>query len=175
MGKAHETKGKTNMKNTDQNKEMILEQLKKVPIIEAACQKTDISRMTFYRWKKEDETFSKSVDEALASGRLLVNDLAENQLIGAVKDQNLSAVQYWLKHHHPDYANKLQVSHQMKDESLTLEQEEIVRKALSLASLPPAEEINTHLQENSNEQIPTNPEGTNRSNDQGSEDTNSNN
>lgn len=162
------------MKNTEQNKQLILEQLRKVPIVEAACQKTGISRMTFYRWKKEDEAFGKSVDEALSSGRLLVNDLAENQLIGAVKNQNLSAVQYWLKHHHPDYANKLQVSHQMKDESLTPEQEEIVRKALSLASLPQAEEININTSEKPNE-LPSNPTGTGQPNDQRPENSNSDN
>lgn len=161
------------MKNTDQNKELILEQLKKVPIIEAACQKTGISRMTFYRWKKEDEAFSKSVDEALASGRLLVNDLAENQLIGAVKDQNLGAVQYWLKHHHPDYANKVQVSHQIQDEVLTPEQEEIVRKALSLAAMSPEEDLNINAEKKDAIQS-TNSEGTNRHDDQGSEDPNKN-
>ena len=162
------------MKNTEQNKQLILEQLRKVPIVEAACQKTGISRMTFYRWKKEDEAFGRSVDEALQNGRLLVNDLAENQLIGAVKNQNLSAVQYWLKHHHPDYANKLQVSHQMKDESLTPEQEEVVRKALSLASLPQAEEININTSEKPNE-LPSNPTGSSQPNDQRPENSNSDN
>lgn len=164
------------MKNTEQNKELILEQLKKVPIIEAACQKTGISRMTFYRWKKEDEKFSQNIDEALQNGRLLVNDLAENQLIGAVKNQNLSAVQYWLKHHHPDYANKLQVSHQMKDESLTPEQEEIVRKTLSLAALPSSEEnANTYnINQQKDNVIPTNQPGAHQPNDQRPESSNSN-
>lgn len=162
------------MKNTHQNKELILEQLKKVPIIEAACQKTGISRMTFYRWKKEDEAFSKNVDEALANGRLLVNDLAENQLISSVKDQNLGAVQYWLKHHHPDYANKLQVSHQIQDETLTPEQEEIVRHALSLAAISPKEDLINNEKEN-NELPSTNPEGADRHNDPGQEDQNKDN
>lgn len=121
------------MKNTRVTKQLILDQLRKNPIIEAACQKAGISRMTFYRWKKRSRTFAKQADEALADGRLLVSDIAESQLISAVKDRNIPAIMYWLRHHHPSYANRLQIKHALDEEALTPEQEKLVRRALSLA------------------------------------------
>jgi hypothetical protein len=170
------------MKKSGKLKEIVLEQLRKTPIIEAACQKADISRMTFYRWKKEDQEFAKKVDEALLDGRLLVNDLAENQLIGAVKDRNLSAVQYWLRHHHPSYANKLQISHENQNDELTPEQEEIVRKALELAAASQTQIINekdNHDQSNhdpnNNDSAQSNSAGTSGNNDPGQESKDSDN
>ena len=47
-------------KNKIQN--IFLEELKKIPIILVACEKSGISRNSIYRWKKEDKDFSKSMD-----------------------------------------------------------------------------------------------------------------
>lgn len=126
------------MKKTEETKNLLLEQLRKTPIVEAACQKVGISRMTFYRWRQDDAEFKKKAEEAMNDGQLLVNDVAEGQLISAVRDRNLSAITYWLRHHHPSYANTLQVKHALQDEELTPEQEALVREALRLASLSKA-------------------------------------
>lgn len=125
------------MKKNNTTKTLILEHLKKIPILEVACQKANISRMTLFRWKKEDEQFAKNVEDALSDGILLINDLAENQLVSGIKDKNLSAVQYWLKYHHPNYKNKLEINGKIKADNgqLTPEQEESIKKALELASL----------------------------------------
>ncbi len=124
------------MKKSDQNKAMILEQLRKTPIVESACQKIGVSRMTFYRWKTDDKEFATKVDVAISEGRLLVNDFAELQLIGAVKDRNLTAILYWLKHHHASYKTRIEIEGQLNViEELSPEQKEMVRKALSLAKL----------------------------------------
>lgn len=123
------------MKKSDPLKKLILEQLYKSPIIEVACQKIGISRMTFYRWK-ENQDFSKAVDKAMLDGRLLVNDLAESQLIGAVKDRNFQAIAYWLKHHHPSYKTKIEIEGKINTiQEMTPEQKELVKKALTLANL----------------------------------------
>ncbi|NBV76554.1 hypothetical protein EBR66_00045 [bacterium] len=122
------------MKKTDQTKEALLEQLKKTPIVQIACEKLGISRWTFYRWKKEDAEFAKKVDEAIFDGRLLVNDLAESQLIGAVKDRNFAAIMYWLKHHHPSYRTKIQIEGELEIiEEMDSEQKKLVLRALELA------------------------------------------
>ena len=123
------------MKKTEQTKQLIIEQLRKTPIIEAACQKVEISRMTFYRWKGEDKEFAKKVDEAIFDGCLLVNDLAENQLISSVKNQNMQGIMYWLKHHHPSYATRVELSGRITHirEELSDEEKELVEKALRLA------------------------------------------
>lgn len=97
------------MKKADSAKETLLEQLRKTPIVQIACEKLGISRMTFYRWKKDDADFAKRVDEALLEGRMMVNDLAESQLIGAVKDRNIAAIIAWLKHNHPNYKARVEI------------------------------------------------------------------
>lgn len=124
---------------TDKNKQLLIEQLRKTPIIQIACEKTGIGRATFYRWKKDDENFSNQVYEALLDGNELVNDMAESQLMSAIRDKNLTAIIFWLKNHHQSYANKIEVTAKLKhdDEQLTPEQETLVMKALKLASVLP--------------------------------------
>lgn len=116
---------------------LLLEQLRKIPIVSIACEKSGIGRATYYRWKKEDPDFSKAADEALAEGTHLVNDMAESQLLTAIRDNNLGAVMYWLKHRNPNYNNKLEVTARIKQDSdtLTPEQEVAITEALKMASL----------------------------------------
>ena len=73
-------------------------------------------------------------------GSQLVNDLAEAQLISAIKDKNLTAIIFWLKSHHQAYATRVEVNAHLKSvpEELTAEQAEIVLQALQLARLTPA-------------------------------------
>lgn len=137
-----------------QTKVQIVEYLHKVPIIQVACEKSGLARATFYRWKKQDNEFAKRVDAAVLSGELLVNDMAESQLLSAIKDKNLTAIIFWLKHHHARYATRVEVTAQLRraPEELTPEQEAVVMKALELASLVPAqndsiEEVQTTKEE----------------------------
>ncbi|MEK7547046.1 MAG: hypothetical protein AAB536_02620 [Patescibacteria group bacterium] len=124
------------MKKTDQTKTILVDQLRKTPIVEAACQKVGISRMTFYRWRTDDAEFTKKVDDALLDGRLLVNDVAESQLISAVKDRNFPAIAYWLKHHHSSYKTKIEIDGAVNTtHELSLEQRALMRKAFKLAGI----------------------------------------
>lgn len=115
-------------------KELFVDQLKKTPIIQLVCEKLDIGRTSYYRWYKADEKFAEECDKALGEGKYLVNDMAESVIINAIKDRNLSATFFWLKHHHSTYANRLEVTTKNGDLSLTDEQKEIIRTSLSLAS-----------------------------------------
>lgn len=123
------------MKN-QKEKELLIEQLKKTPIIQICCERTNISRATYYRWRKEDQQFAKKADEALIKGILLVNDMAESQLMSAIREKNMTAIIYWLRHRHPSYANKVEISGRLthSDEELTPEQTALVKAALRLAS-----------------------------------------
>ena len=124
------------MKKTETLQGLLLEQLRKTPIVQIACEKLGIARATFYRWKMEDKAFAKEIDQAILDGCLLVNDLAESQLIGAVKDRNLSAVMYWLRHHHKDYRNKIEMEGTINTiQELSPEQEKLVKQALKLAQI----------------------------------------
>lgn len=152
-----------------QEKAMVLEQLRKTPIVQTVCEKLNISRNTYYRWRKEDKEFAKAADEALKEGSLLVNDLAENQLISAIKDKNITAIIYWLRHHHSDYRNRLEVTTHVKQDELTPEQEAVVREALRLASLSGEDITNTNNTQHDNPTI------NNGHNDEGQSSTSSNN
>ena len=121
----------------EKEKEILLGQLQKTPIVQLACEKTGISRSTFYRWRDADPEFAKAADEALHQGNLLMNDFAKSTLLSAIRDGNIMAAMQWLRHHHPLYANKIELSGKLtySDEELTPEQASIVREALLLASL----------------------------------------
>jgi hypothetical protein len=133
--KTPKTKGAVAVRQ-EQQKELFIEQLKKTPIIQAVCEKIGITRTTYYRWHKADTKFAEAADMALADGAGLVNDLAESQLMTAIRDGNLTAIIFWLKHHHRAYTNRVELSLlQTANEQLTPDQEAVVRKALALASL----------------------------------------
>ena len=136
----------------------LLEQLRKMPIIQVACEKAGVSRATYYRWRKEDEVFTASADEALQDGVSLVSDMAESQLLTGIRDGNLGAVMYWLKHRNANYNNKLEVTARIKqdNEALTPEQEAAITEALKLASLTDEDAPSTSLPPSDNGQATEN-------------------
>lgn len=126
------------MKNNQEKEKLaILDQLHKTPIIQVACERANVPRATFYRWRKKDKKFDKDVEEAINQGICTITDIAESQLLSAIKDRNLTAIIFWLKNHHQTYADKLKISGNLttKNDVLTPEQEISIKKALKLASL----------------------------------------
>jgi len=123
-------------KRIQKDKELLLEQLKKTPIVQLACEKMGIGRSTYYRWKKEDSKFSGLADAAVLEGSLLINDMAESQLLSAIKDKNMTAIIFWLKHHHPAYETRIELRQAISrmEEKLTPRQEEIIKEALKITS-----------------------------------------
>lgn len=93
----------TIVKKQERKKELLLEKLTKTPIVQAVCQKVGIDRATYYRWKKEDLVFAGKAEQALKEGCLFINDMAESQLISAIKDKHMTAIIFWLKNHHKSY------------------------------------------------------------------------
>lgn len=138
-----------------QQRELLITQLRKTPIVQIACEKVGVARATYYRWKKQDAGFSKEADEAVMAGELLVNDMAESQLLSAIRDKNLTAIIFWLKHHHARYATRVEVTAQLKrvPEELTPEQEAVVMKALGLAALVPTQTALSEEMQTSKEDI----------------------
>lgn len=115
----------------------LIEQLKKTPVIEVACQKVGIGRNSYYRWRREGKKFALACDKALEEGCAFINDLAESQLISAMKGNNLTAVMYWLNHRHNVYKNKLEINGNLgvQKHELTKEQAMNIKRALRLANL----------------------------------------
>ena len=118
----------------DKNKKAIIEKLKQSPIIQIACKKVGIGRATYYRWRKQDKEFRKLADKAIYEGILLINDMAESQLISSIKDKHMTGIIFWLKNRHSAYTDKIKIDANVrnKEEKLTAEQEKLIKKALSL-------------------------------------------
>ncbi|HAV66966.1 MAG: hypothetical protein UX85_C0007G0035 [Candidatus Beckwithbacteria bacterium GW2011_GWB1_47_15] len=132
-------------KRQSKNKEQLLEILKKTPIVQIACEKAGVSRATYYRWRKDNSGFSQASDQALLDGSLLINDMAESQMISAIKDKNMTAIIFWLKTHHDAYRNRVEVTttNGNQEINLTDEQKELLNKAIEMAALiPPKENSN---------------------------------
>jgi hypothetical protein len=121
----------------DKLKEAFLEQLKRTPTIETACQKVTIARSTVYRWIRENKKFEKQVDDSLNEGRTFMSDIAENQLFSLIGEKKIEAIRLYLSTHNPRYGNKLELSGMVstKTEPLTKEQKKLIREALKLSSL----------------------------------------
>lgn len=113
---------------------MLIQELKNMPIVMIACKRAGIGRATFYRWKKENEEFAKDIDEALLEGALLINDMAESQLISAIREKNMNAIRFWLKNRHPVYSDKIQVSKpaEPEKEGLTPEERALIKRAIEI-------------------------------------------
>ncbi len=126
---------KTIQTRINKNKGLIIEKLKTLPVVQVVCQKTGISRATYYRWRKEDKDFALKTDESLLNGRLFINDMAESQLLSQIKDQNMTAIIFWLKHNHPVYGNRLEIINNQEREILNPQEIEMIKKALTLGSL----------------------------------------
>lgn len=134
-------------------RDSFLEQLKKVPIIQVACEKVGISRNSIYRWKNEDEKFKQAMEEALAEGEALVNDMSESQLLSLIREKNWPAISFWLRHRNPKFKDRVEITTKNgDDEKLTPEQEHTVRESLKLASIIPLVEINNLTNETYNKQ-----------------------
>ena len=119
------------VKRIHSDQELIIEQLKKTPVVQIACEKTSIGRSTYYRWLEKCPEFAKRSTEAIKEGEGLVSDMAESQLLAAIRDGNLGAVVFWLRNHHKNYTNRIEItSNKGDDEELSPDQQKLIEKAL---------------------------------------------
>lgn len=121
-------------------KKTIIEQLRKTPIIQIACERASVSRATFYRWRDQDKEFEKAIKEALTEGEIFINELSESQLISLIKEKNWSAISFWLRNHDPRYTQRIEISTTQPQEKLNPEQEALVKEALRLSGIAIPEE-----------------------------------
>ncbi len=124
-------------RNANADKKALLLKLAKTPIVEVACKQAGVPRSTYYRWRKDDPSFAEACDEAIEHSSDLINDLAESQLINAIKDKSMPAITFWLKHHHKSYKTRIELDAKLQtvQQELTTEQTAIVSRALQLAGL----------------------------------------
>lgn len=110
----------------------LISELQSTPIVEIACRKTGITRQTFYRWIEKDFELKARVEEAIEKGSSLINDMAESTLIQNIKDNELTAVIFWLKNRHEKFRTKVQLSGKIKNEiELSDEEKEELKESLN--------------------------------------------
>lgn len=142
MGKINKLKSneimkrESTLKRNKVEQKVVLEQLRKIPIVQIACERSNIGRSTYYRWRRDDAKFKKATDEAMQDGEEMINDLSESQLITLIKEKNFPAIQLWLRQHHPKYRNKVELTTKTaEEEALTPQEEKMVREALGLTTI----------------------------------------
>ena len=117
-------------------KESFFEELRKVPIVQVAAEKSGLSRQSIYRWRKEDQSFADTMDEAISEGETLVNDMSEAQLLNLIKDKNFQALRFWLSHRNPKFKQRIEIDSTVKTiQELSPEQKEQIRVSLELANI----------------------------------------
>ncbi|MCF7864927.1 MAG: hypothetical protein K9M11_00275 [Candidatus Pacebacteria bacterium] len=114
-------------------KEVLLEHLRTVPIVEVACKKGGISRATFYRWCSDDEEFKTEVENAKVDGVENINDMSEAQLISLIREKKYQAIALWLKNNHYRFMSEDKqnlIRKVQKKTELNLQQKELLKEAL---------------------------------------------
>ena len=123
----------------DDKKAEMVEQLKRTPIVQVACEKVGIGRATYYRWLKDDDDFQAQSQQAIIEGNSLVSDMAESHMISMIRNGNLGAITFWLAPP-PCYGTRVDLNASVRvDRPLTQEEEEAIGRALTLGNVIPSE------------------------------------
>jgi hypothetical protein len=85
----------------------------------------------------ESPEFRKQVEAAMTEGETFINEMGESQIISLMRQGNWSAISFWARHRNPKFRERIDINAniQTPNEELTSEQQEVVKKALCLASL----------------------------------------
>lgn len=87
----------------DETKQKLLGELEKSGNVYFTCSKVNVSRATYYRWKKENEKFRSEAEGAEYLGRENSCDIAEWALMSKIKEKDLPSIKYFLSHNSPRY------------------------------------------------------------------------
>ena len=89
--------------HTPDDKKKLLDELEEIPIVSIVARRVGISKSTIYKWRDEDEKFSKAMDRAIKRGRGNITDLAEGTLVTNMKKGDFRSVKYWLDNNERRY------------------------------------------------------------------------
>ena len=90
-------------KRQKRKKERLLESLRKIPVVEAACRNAEVARANYYRWLNEDQNFAGCAEQALREVVDLVSDKAESNIISKINVGDIATSKYWLDNHKKEY------------------------------------------------------------------------
>src|SRR3989344_2343599 len=118
---------------TARKKQEMLAELIKYPVVQTAIARAGGGRSTFYGWCKTDRGFAAIAKQTQDEGNRFVNDMAKSQVIRRIQDGYFPACVYWLKHHDPEFAERLTHKHRHEFEvprELTKDEIEKVKNSL---------------------------------------------
>ncbi|MCX6754275.1 MAG: hypothetical protein NTU81_00395 [Candidatus Nomurabacteria bacterium] len=95
--------------------QLFIDELRTNPIIGSACRKLNVSRQTYYQWRKDIPGFAKKADEAQAEGDSLLSDGAESVVARGIQDNDLNAAKFYLVHRNPKYRRVLRTYRSEED------------------------------------------------------------
>lgn len=84
-------------------KKLFIEILEKGNTVLSACDKLDVARATFYRWKERDQVFDGKTERSIEIGQEVINDLAVTKLVQNINNGDMRAIVYQLDRRHPRY------------------------------------------------------------------------
>lgn len=120
-----------------EKKERILEALKdSMGNIGVACKVVKIARKTFYNWKEADEEFKVKAEEIFEEQKSEMDDYAEGKLFQHIRNDNITALIFYLKTRHPGYRLKglLEIGGKIKvEKELSEDDKELLKKAIGYA------------------------------------------
>ena len=97
------------------NKQAILLQLKKNPVIQSVCHRVGIDKSTIYRWMRRDKAFAEILKEAQKEGSELICDMAESQLIKKIQDGDRTSCIFYLKtHRKEEFTEQVNYEHRIE-------------------------------------------------------------
>lgn len=100
------------------NKQEILSQLKKNPVIQSACHRAGVDKSTIYRWMKQDIAFAEILKETQKEGHEFICDMAESQLIKKIGDGDRTSCIFYLKtHRKKEFSEQVNYEHRIENRS----------------------------------------------------------
>lgn len=87
-------------------KKALLKELEKTDNVYTACHKVGVAPATYYRWIQNDKQFKKDAAAAQRIGRKNIADISEHGLLIKIKEGNMEAIKYGLRHNHKRYMPK---------------------------------------------------------------------
>jgi ACT domain-containing protein len=107
-------------------KEVLIEALEKaMGIVSTACATSGISRSSYYKWYKEDESFREKVDE-IDNVKL---DFVESQLFKNISDKKEKSIIFYLQHrgHKRGYIQKQNINLTSSEDDISKIEIEIIK------------------------------------------------
>jgi hypothetical protein len=99
------TKSKTSVETRrTADKAKLIEQFRKMPIVQIAAERAGVSRATYYRWLDEDQAFRDDALSAVTEGEAFISDKSEGQLLALIGEKHFGAIKTYLQHHNEKYS-----------------------------------------------------------------------